>query len=307
MFEKILIPTDFSAYARRIVECVSDNPGVKEVVLLHVVSRPTLTRFWDPVAEIKDAEKKLAEEKKSIKVPGIDVKTRAVSALGRDISGAIQMVASEENVSLVVMGARGLSLIQSALLGSASRNVLRFGDRHLLIMRFKAVGGTESLQFFKEPRTIRSEDARLEKVCPDLFSKILVPTDFSQPAEATISFIKSIPGLREILLLHVVSKGETQTEIDASVKSATEMLKTISQELSMGDLKVTTHVVVGNPVDQIRSLAKEANVSLIAMSSVGKDAMLTGRIGSRTYDVANTADRPVLVVRMKPVFAVPAA
>ena len=307
MFKKVLIPTDFSAYARRIVECVSDISGVKEVVLLHVVSRPTLTRFWDPVAWVKDAEKKLAEEKKSIEVPGIDVKTRAISALGRDISGAIQRVASEENVSLVIMGARGLSLIQSALLGSASRNVLRFGDRHLLIMRFKAVGGTEGLQFFKEPRTIRSEGARLEKFCADLFSKVLVPTDFSQPEEATISFIKSIPGLGEILLLHVVSKGETQMEIDASVKSATEMLKTISQELSMGGLKVTTRVVIGNPVEQIRSLAEEADVSLIAMSSVGKDTMLTGRIGSRTYDVANTADRPVLVVRMKPIFAVPEA
>ena len=71
-------------------------------------------------------------------------------------------------------------------------------------------------------------------------------------------------------------------------------------------MKVTTHVVVGNPVEQIHTLAEEADVSLIAMSSVGKDTMHTGRIGSRTYDVANTASRPVLVVRMKPVF-MPAA
>jgi nucleotide-binding universal stress UspA family protein len=204
------------------------------------------------------------------------------------------------------MGARGLSLIESALIGSVSRNVLRFGDKHLLIMRFKTVRGAEGLQFFKDPRSIRGESARLEEFCANIFSKVLVPTDFSQPEEAAISFIKSISGISELVLLHVVSKGETQTEIDASLKNATEMLDGIKQELSKEGLKVTTRVVTGNPVEQIRALAEEMDVSLIAMSSVGENTMPTGRIGSRTYDVANTANRPILVVRMMPVFAVPA-
>jgi nucleotide-binding universal stress UspA family protein len=110
----------------------------------------------------------------------------------------------------------------------------------------------------------------------------------------------------ELILLHAVSKGDTQTEIDAYVKDAKKMLEGIRQELSKEGLKVTTRVMVGNPVEQIRTLAEEANVSLIAMSSAGNDTMHTSRIGSRTYDVANTANRPVFIVRMKPVF-VPAA
>ena len=79
MFEKVLVPTDFSAHAHKVLECVGNIQYVKEVVLLNAVARPTLTRFWDPVAEVNDAEKKLAEEKKLIKLPGIDVKTMAVS------------------------------------------------------------------------------------------------------------------------------------------------------------------------------------------------------------------------------------
>lgn len=51
-------------------------------------------------------------------------------------------------------------------------------------------------------------------------------------------------------------------------------------------------------------------VSIIAdlqcLSSIGKDTLNTGRIGSITYEVANTSDRPVLVIRMRPIFAVPA-
>jgi nucleotide-binding universal stress UspA family protein len=311
MFEKVLVPTDFSPYAQKVMECVGDIPGVKEVVLLNVVSRPTITRVWDPAGEIRTAEKKLAEEKKFIK-SGIIVKTRSISVLGSEIASAIQKVVAEEKPSLVVMGARGRSLIQSALLGSVSRNVLRFGDQHLLIMRYKKVGGAKGLEFpgAKGTKGLRDEAAeplRMEKYCADLFTRVLVPTDFSLPEEAAISFLKSIPGMGEIHLLHVVSRGESKEEIDALVKSAEEMLKNISQDLGKNGIKSKTYVVVGSPVEEICGQAEEKDVSLIAMSSVGKDTMHTGRIGSRTYDVANTANRPVLVIRMRPVFSLPAS
>jgi nucleotide-binding universal stress UspA family protein len=117
MFEKVLVPTDFSAHAHKVLECIGDIHDVKEVVLLHVAARPILARFWDPVAEVKNAEKKLAEEKKCIKVPEIDVKTMAAAALDGNIARVIQKVASEENASLVVMGARGLSRIRSIFMG----------------------------------------------------------------------------------------------------------------------------------------------------------------------------------------------
>jgi nucleotide-binding universal stress UspA family protein len=81
-----------------------------------------------------------------------------------------------------------------------------------------------------------------------------------------------------------------------------ERLNGIAMELAKGGLKVTPRFAVGNPVDIIRSMAEEEDVSLIAMSSVGKDTLRTDRIGSRTYDLANSAKRPILVVRLKPVF-----
>ena len=142
----------------------------------------------------------------------------------------------------------------------------------------------------------------MEKYCARVFSKVLVPTDFSQPAEAVVSLVKDIGNIGEIVLLHVVSKGESKEEIDIAMKEATEKLNGIAMDLGKGGLKVTPRVAVGSPVDMIRSLSEEEDVSLIAMSSVGKDTLRTGRIGSRTYDVANSAKRPILVVRLKPVF-----
>lgn len=309
MFEKVLVPVDFSPYARAVLGCVGDIPGVKEAVLLNVVTRPTLTRLWDPITEVRDAEKKLEEEKKRFG-SNISVKTKVVSALEGEIPRAIYKMASEVNPSLVVLGARGKSIIESAFLGSVTRNVLRFGDNHLLILRFKTAGGAKGLDFpgAKGTKGLRDEAAeplRLEKYCIDLFSSVLIPTDFSQPEGAAISFLKAIPGLEKIHLLHVVSRGETREEIEAMAKDAKEKLQGIALELGGDGRKVSSRVVIGNPVEQIRTIAEDEDVSLIAMSSVGKDTMYTGRIGSRTYDVANTANRPVLVVRMKPIYAVP--
>src|SRR5512137_455158 len=141
MFEKVLVPTDFSKHAKKVIECVGEIPGIKQVVLLSVISRSAITRVWDPVAELKEVEARLMKEKKLIKAPGIEVKVRAVSVLEGEIGNAVQRVAEEEKASLVAMGARGRSRIKSALLGSVSRHALRFGDTHLLILRSKTHDG----------------------------------------------------------------------------------------------------------------------------------------------------------------------
>ena len=280
MFEKVLIPTDFSSHAKKVIECVGEIPGLTELLLLNVVARDPLARVWDPVAEVKEAEKGLMNEKNAIKTPGVNIRVKAVSVLDGEVASAIQKVAAEENASLVAMGARGKNLIQSVLLGSVSRNVLRFGDTHLLIMRYRML-----------------ESGDMEKYCARIFAKVLFPMDFSQPAEAALSFLKSMPGIGELVLLNVVSKGETRAEIDEGVKWAAEKLNEISQDLSKDGMKVTSRVVIGNPVEEIRFASDEEDVSLIAMSSQGSVAIKKGRIGSTAYDVANSADRPVLILR----------
>lgn len=280
MFEKVLVPTDFSSHAKKVVECIGQIPGIKQVVLMSVISRSVITRVWDPVAELKEVEARLMEEKKLIDAPGVEVKVRAVSVLEGEIANAVQRVAEEENVSLVAMGARGKSRIQSVLLGSVSRNALRFGDTHLLIMRYKVLDSGE-----------------MEMYCDRIFSKVLFPTDFSQPAEVALSFLKSIQGIGELVLLNVVSTGETDEEIEENQAAANKKIEEITRDLEKSGMKVTPKVLVGHPVETIRTVAEEENVSLIAMSSQGAIAIKKGRIGSTAYDVANSVDKPVLILR----------
>lgn len=280
MFEKVLVPTDFSSHAKKVVECIGQIPGIKQVVLLSVISRSAITRVWDPVAELKEVEARLMEEKKLIDAPGVEVKVRAVSVLEGEIANAVQRVAEEENVSLVAMGARGKSRIQSVLLGSVSRNALRFGDTHLLIMRYKVLDSGE-----------------MEMYCDRIFSKVLFPTDFSQPAEVALSFLKNVQGISELVLLNVVSTGETDEEIEENQAAANKKIEEITRDLEKSGMKVIPKVLVGHPVETIRTVAEEENVSLIAMSSQGAIAIKKGRIGSTAYDVANSVDKPVLILR----------
>jgi hypothetical protein len=66
MYEKVLIPTDFSKHTNPILECVGEIPGVIEVVLLHIVAGDPLARVWSPGDKIKEANSKLEELKKLV-------------------------------------------------------------------------------------------------------------------------------------------------------------------------------------------------------------------------------------------------
>ena len=137
----------------------------------------------------------------------------------------------------------------------------------------------------------------METHCARVFAKVLFPTDFSQPAEVALSFLKNIRASVSLILLNVVSTGETDEEIDANVAEATQKINEIAGELANGGMKVTSKVIVGHPVMRYDHLRRTEDVSLIAISSQGSVAIKKGRIGSTAYDVANSAARPVLILR----------
>lgn len=284
MFEKILIPTDFSEYAQKNLECIGEIPGVKEVILLHVVdaTHPS-KRGWTHEKHIENARILLEEKKEYMKRRGLEVKTEVEVITIGDVPRVILDTAEKEKVSLIVLGARGKGLIEGLLLGSVSASVLRHAKTNLLIMRYKMVEGLEGRTF--------------EKFCPMIFSKVLFPTDFSESSSKALSFIRNLEGIGEVVLMHVVSKGETHEEIEANIEEVKNKLFEIEKEFSKARIKVKTYVRAGNPSDEIILMAEGEDVSLIAMSSHGKGWLKELLIGSTAWSVARGAERPVLVVR----------
>jgi len=284
MFEKVLIALDFSAYTQAILDSVREIPGVKEVVLLHVVDASRPSRLgWTHGPHIENTRLLMVEKKEALENPRLKVRISVdviVNAITQGtISQAILEIAETEEVSLIIVGARGINPIQELLLGSISSTVLRDAKVSVLIMRSGQVS-----------------DSRPADRCP-LFSNVLVPTDFSRPASDVVASLKKLEGLKKVTLLHVVSHGETKEEIDKSVTNASGLLTALQQDLAAAGISTIPRVRLGDPTEMILSVAEDDDVSLIAMHAHGTDWLRTLILGSTTFTVTRRAKKPVLVLR----------
>jgi len=309
MFKKVLVPTDFSSYAHKMQECLADMPGIEEVVLLNVVDGGNPMNLerkgWSYDSLIDEAQTRLAEQadhlahlgekgllvrpllkvivEPMIGADGFDMKRLQPKPGQETIEGgsvgeAIAKTALDEKASLICMGAQGKGLVEGMLLGSVSSEVLRKGQTDLLISRHKILEG--------------GKDGEYESVCRDMFSRVLLTSDFSDAGQEAISAAKNLTGVGEILLVHVSAK---ESDFDEAAKG----LNLLREELTGQGRKITVHVLEGHAAQEIISLAKRQDVSLIMMGSQGKSWSRQIRVGSTTFDVARLALSPVMVIRPK--------
>lgn len=281
MFERVLVSTDFSKYSQKVIESVAGLPGAKEIVLLHVMAAPGLARVWDPGARAEEARKRLDEEAKPLESLGIAVKKRAEPLVGGEVAKKIDLVSEEEGVDLVVIGVRGKGYVGKVLLGSVAKDILRYGTKNLLLMRLLPMEGGE----------------RFEKHSPMVFSKVLCPTDFSEPAEDAINILKKMKGVGEVVLLTVLSKDLVDVDLEAEKKEAEEKLAAVKAGFDDAGIPASFRIAVGSPAKEIITAAEDEEASLIAMSSHGKGWVRQMVVGSVAYDVSNSGTRPVLVLR----------
>jgi nucleotide-binding universal stress UspA family protein len=284
MFGKVLVPTDFSEYAKKTMLCLTRIPGIQEVVLQHVVDATRHTRHgWTHEAHIENARIQLEEEKKFLEHLGFVVKVTVDVITSGDIPNAILSKAGSENVSSIIIGSRGRGLVKGLLLGSVSADILRHGKTHLLIFRHSLADKLEGAVF--------------SRFCPGIFARVLFPTDFSEPAKKALSSIKDIEGVGEVHILHVVTKGETHEEIESNVSEATKKLEELKTDLTGAGLSVKIHIRLGRPAEEIISLADAEDISLILMSSHGKSLLSEFLVGSTTLGVAIHTNHPLMVIR----------
>jgi len=288
VFEKVLVALDFSAYSQNILDCISRIPGIQEVVLVHVVDATHASKLgWTHGPHIENARIVMAEKKEALEHLGLRVHISVEVIVNVITQGTVPLAileaAETNNISLIVMGARGINPVQELLLGSVSSSVIRNAKTSVLILHFPSVPGSGTASVCPGDRT--------------LFSTVLVPTDFSISADAAFSFVKTMPGITEVILIHVVTRAESQQEIEATVQDARTRLGEQKKDLEALGIQATIHVRVGDATEMILSVAEEDNIPLIAMSAAGNDWFHNLMIGSTTYTVVRRARRPVLVIR----------
>jgi nucleotide-binding universal stress UspA family protein len=149
--------------------------------------------------------------------------------------------------------------------------------------------------------------------------KILVPTDFSKPAQIAVDVAADIArkANAELVLLHVVEEatGDSLT-IDGEVSTGTDwedriftmrliergkkQLAKMVEEGKLAGVKVKQELRLGTPFHGMRTIITDQKVDLVVMGTAGKSKLEEMIIGSNTEKVVRHANCPVLTVHKKP-------
>ncbi|HEX8040096.1 MAG TPA: universal stress protein [Chryseosolibacter sp.] len=150
--------------------------------------------------------------------------------------------------------------------------------------------------------------------------KILVPTDFSKPAQIALDVASDIAkkANAELILLHVVEEASGTSfnitgEVDVSsgwedkvftmklIERSKKQMSKIFNDAKANGLKVTQEMRLGTAFHGMRDIIAEQKVDLVVMGTAGHSKLQEMIIGTNTEKVVRHAKCPVLTVHKKPV------
>ena len=147
-----------------------------------------------------------------------------------------------------------------------------------------------------------------------MFTRILVPTDFSAPSDAALEYARNVATQfgASLHLLHVVEDPyrsayaaevyipEVEGLRDELVSNAISRLEDRLYQRDVTELRVKADAVIGTPAWSIVEYAAANGIDLIVMGTHGRGGMAHLLMGSVAERVVRTAPCPVLTVRHAP-------
>ena len=148
-----------------------------------------------------------------------------------------------------------------------------------------------------------------------MFTRILVPTDFSEPSDAALNYARALANKfgASVHLLHVIELGyptaafghetylaDSPGAHDALVKEAYAKFAPRVFPSDRARHGMTTEVLTGNSAATIVECAADQNIDLIVMGTHGRTGFEHLLMGSVAEHVVRTAPCPVLTVRRSP-------
>jgi nucleotide-binding universal stress UspA family protein len=200
---------------------------------------------------------------------------KTVCAAGEPYERIVDL-AEGESRDLIVLGAKGHSFIEKALLGSVTRRVIGYTQRDVLVVPPQAEVG---------------------------WQKILLATDASPASEAAVTraldLAQDYGGALQVV---AVTKFPPQIYVEPPVTAAwRERLRAcverITAQAQSRNLAVTGSVLEGTPYKAIVDLAQREKANLIVMGAHGRTGLKRLLMGSVTERVIGHAPCPVLVVK----------
>ncbi len=293
MFTRILFPTDFSSYANAVFACLPDlkAAGLGEVVLLSVI-RPSDVPMPETVNHESleywkfSLEEQLNVARMALEGKGLHVVTRV--EYGNPVE-QILSVAEDERVSMIVMGAQGMTAAQELMIGSTAYEVVRRASLPVLI---------EKMEVVRELGHVRCHS-----VCENMFAHVLHPTDFSECAEAAFQVVKHLKssGTKLVTVLHVQDERSLRHRSAEQLADFThhdqDRLEKLCKSLSMFGLQAKPLLRHGIPFRETLRAVEETQAGLIILGSHGQSAVQEMLAGSTLENVVRLSRQAVLVIR----------
>jgi universal stress protein A len=145
-----------------------------------------------------------------------------------------------------------------------------------------------------------------------MFSRILVPTDFSPPSDAALEYARILAATfgSTLRILHVIDDPSATSEFVADgfapstedirnrlLKQARTRLDHLMNLVDRSRYRAHADAIVGTPAEAIIEFASATGTSLIVMGTHGRTGLAHLLMGSVAEQVVRTAPCPVLTVR----------
>lgn len=270
----ILVPTDYSQRSEHALTLACAHGA--RLIALHVVVPPSYYGESNrPVPSPKSLRQGLngwvSRHREGGAMPLVESRVEEGFA-----SDAILRMARERHCDLIVIGSRGKTGVERAMLGSVAQDVARRSPCPVLISEGPAPGAFEGGMF--EP----------------LFSTILFPTDLSGRSHEAYPMALALagPGTR-LIALHV--RGAVQVMSEDGGTTLDERLRTLHP--AGPGVHMEYRAGGGGPFDEVLRMADESRCDLIVMTSHGRTGLDRLLMGSVAEAVFHGARCPVLIVR----------
>jgi nucleotide-binding universal stress UspA family protein len=192
-------------------------------------------------------------------------------------SKTIPAVADEGGYDLIVMGRRGMTHVERALMGSVTARVIGYTQKDVLVVPDNASLG---------------------------WKNILLATDGSKHGSAAvdgaINYARSYKGKLNIIQVVEVTEEFQACAPDAVDNMIFQARKNVDDiKVRAGESGVEAEVFVreGRPYEVITDLAAQLNAGTIVMGSHGRTGLMRLFMGSVTARVIGHAPCPVLVIK----------
>ena len=138
-----------------------------------------------------------------------------------------------------------------------------------------------------------------------MFKKILVPLDNSPTDKAILDYIRPLAKLTgaNLILVHVADgfAARLQDELNLAdseeIKQDRQYLESCRQTLVQDGFHVKSHLVRGEPTNEILAIAEKERCDLIAMSTHGHRFIKDILLGSVAEGIRHRTFIPILMIR----------